>query len=164
MKEIKYDRNSAYEYAKKWAYSRNPKYYNFDNVGGDCTSFISQCIYEGSKVMNYKTNFGWYYINGNNKSPSWSSVEFLYNFLTQNKSVGPYGKEVSVEQTEIGDIAQLSFNGKKYAHTVIITKKESSSDLNKIYIASHTFDSFNKKLSEYNFQKIRFVKILGVRR
>ena len=41
------------EYANKWAFSRNPKYYNFDNIGGDCTSFVSQCILAGSNVMNY---------------------------------------------------------------------------------------------------------------
>lgn len=35
-----YDRISAVSYAKKWALSRNPKYYNFDTVGGDCTNFI----------------------------------------------------------------------------------------------------------------------------
>lgn len=36
-----YDRNLVISYAKRWALSRNPKYYNFDAVGGDCTSFIS---------------------------------------------------------------------------------------------------------------------------
>ena len=70
MRFLEYDRESAIEYAKKWAYKRNNKYYNFDNVGGDCTNFISQCLYAGSKVMNYKKDLGWYYINGNNKSPS----------------------------------------------------------------------------------------------
>ena len=50
MKEIQYNRTATYEYAKKWAYTRNPKYYSFDNIGGDCTIFISQCIYEGAKI------------------------------------------------------------------------------------------------------------------
>lgn len=48
-----YDRNLAISYAKRWALSRNPKYYNFDAVGGDCTSFISQCLFAGSQKMNY---------------------------------------------------------------------------------------------------------------
>ena len=62
MKYKEYDRTAVVEYAKKWAFSRNPKYYNFDSVGGDCTSFASQCIYAGSKKMNYKKDLGWYYI------------------------------------------------------------------------------------------------------
>lgn len=163
MKEKQYDRTKACEYAKKWALKRNPKYYNFDAVGGDCTSFISQCIYEGSKVMNYMKETGWYYINGNNKSPSWSGVEFLYKFLINNKKAGPYGKQVEARETELGDIVQLSFDGEKYAHSLIIVKKEDMTDLKKISIASHTFDTFNKKISEYNFKKIRFIHIIGVR-
>ena len=74
MKYKEYNRTAVVEYARRWAFSRNPKYYNFDNVGGDCTSFASQCIYAGSEKMNYTKNIGWYYSNGNNKSPSWSGV------------------------------------------------------------------------------------------
>ena len=74
----KYNRIKAMEYARKWAYKRNPKYYNFDSVGGDCTSFVSQCVYAGAEIMNYKKHVGWYYINGNNKSPSWTGVEFFH--------------------------------------------------------------------------------------
>lgn len=164
MKLIPYDRQSVIQYAKEWAYKRNPKYYNFDNVGGDCTSFVSQCIFAGSNVMNYSKQNGWYYINGNNKSPSWSGVEFLYNFLTTNKMIGPYGKEVNEKEIEIGDIAQLSFDGKSFGHTLLITNIESGLRLNKIFISSHTFDSFNKSITEYNFEKIRFVHIDKVRK
>ena len=163
MKELIYDRDKVIEYAKKWALSRNPKYYNFDNVGGDCTSFVSQCIFAGAKVMNYTKDVGWYYINGNNKSPSWSGVDFLYSFLINNKSVGPYGKEVKINEIEIGDIAQLSFDGDKFEHTLMIVNIENKFTLSKIKIASHTFDSFNKAISEYLFQKIRFIHISGVR-
>lgn len=163
MKEILYDREKVYEYAKKWAYGRNPQYYNFDNVGGDCTSFVSQCIFSGAKVMNYSTNNGWYYINGNRKSPSWSGVEFLYNFLVKNKLTGPYGKETNNENIEIGDIVQISFDGEKFEHSVVIVDIEDKFDMNKIYIASHTYDSFYKALSEYDYDKLRFIHIDGVR-
>lgn len=164
MQTIKYDRKKAYEYAKKWAYLRNPKYYNFDSVGGDCTSFASQCIYAGAQTMNYIKDKGWYYIDGNNKSPSWSGVEFLYQFLIQNKTVGPFGKEVKLEEIEIGDLAQLSFDGTKYGHSLIITDIKNKIDLSNIFIASHTLDSFNKKISSYNFKQIRFIHIEGVRK
>ena len=54
------------------------------------------------------------YINGNNKSPSWSGVEFLYNFLTTNKLAGPYGRKVSQDKIEIGDISIKSVVAKDY--------------------------------------------------
>lgn len=164
MKEIIYNREKVIEYAKKWAYDRNPQYYDFDNVGGDCTSFASQCIYAGAKIMNYSKQNGWYYISGNNKSPSWSGVEFLYNFLTQNKSVGPYGYEVEQDKIELGDIAQLSFDGNKFSHSLVIVKILDTTYLNQILISSHTFDSFNKRISEYNFEKIRFIHIDKIRK
>ncbi len=54
MKIIEYDRKKSTEYAKKWAYLRNPSYYDYDKIGGDCTNFVSQCIFAGSQHMNYE--------------------------------------------------------------------------------------------------------------
>lgn len=162
MRVKEYNRNEAINYARIWANKRNPQYYNFDNVGGDCTSFVSQCIYAGSGIMNYNT-LGWYYKNGYNKSASWSGVEYLYNFLTTNKSVGPFGRKANIEEIEPGDIAQLSFDGNKFQHTLIIINTTNLHTLDDIYIATHTEDSYNRQLSTYYFSKIRFIKIEGVR-
>ena len=41
-------------------------------------------------LMNYTPTMGWYYSSGSNRSPSWTGVVYLYNFLTGNKSAGPY--------------------------------------------------------------------------
>ena len=107
MSKEKYNREKVYEYAKKWAYSRNPQYYNYDAIGGDCTNFVSQCIFSGCNQMNYNKNNGWYYINGNNKSPSWTGVEFLYDFLVYNKGAGPFGKETTMlEEPTYGQIVK----------------------------------------------------------
>lgn len=162
MKEKTYERQRALEYAKKWAYKRNPKYYNFDPVGGDCTSFISQCLYEGSKIMNYNKN-GWYYRNGNDKSPAWSGVEYLKKFLTQNKGVGPYGEEVDIEFIEKGDIAQLSFDGNTFAHSLLIIGIDKNHNINNTLIATHTQDAYGRSIGSYNLRKIRFIHIKGVR-
>ena len=90
MKEIGYQREAVLESAKQWAKGRNPRYLDFEHMGGDCTNFASQCIYAGSGVMNYTPTMGWYYSSGSNRSPSWTGVGYLYNFLTGNKSVGPW--------------------------------------------------------------------------
>ena len=66
---LPYDRASAVWYAKRWAYGRNPAFYDYEHIGGDCTNFASQCVYAGSGVMNYDGDFGWYYINANKKPP-----------------------------------------------------------------------------------------------
>ena len=109
MKEIEYGRMKVVQYAKDWAYKRNPKYYNYDTLGGDCTNFASQCVFAGSMIMNYDKNNGWYYINANNKSPSWTGVEFFFDFLTTNKTVGPYGREVTKEELQIRRYCSIIF-------------------------------------------------------
>ncbi len=152
-----YNREAVYEYAKKWAYGRNPKYYNFDLVGGDCTNFVSQCIYAGCKQMNYNRNNGWYYINGNNKSPSWTGVEFLYKFLTTNNNLGPKGEETTIDKLEIGDVIQLSFNGQIFSHSLIVIKN--GTNTYNTLIAAHTYDIFGKSVSEYGFEKYRCIHI-----
>lgn len=38
MRIVAYNRAAAVEYARKWAFQRNPAYYNFENLGGDCTN------------------------------------------------------------------------------------------------------------------------------
>ena len=90
MKEKSYNREKAIQYAEKWAYSRNPKFYNYDNIGGDCTNFISQCIYAGCKIMNNKD---WYYKNA---SPSMKET-------VKNRG---YEEEI----LESSSMALLSFN------------------------------------------------------
>ena len=113
--------------------------------------------------MNYKYN-GWYYRSGYDKSPSWSGVEFLHNFLVSNKGSGPFGKEVGMNQIKEGDIVQLSFDGNRFAHSLFIVKiLEGKKDLNNILIATHTDDSLDRRVSSYHFAKIRFIKIDGVR-
>ena len=152
-----YNREAVYEYAKKWAYGRNPKYYNFDPVGGDCTNFVSQCIYAGGIQMNYDRNNGWYYIDGNNKSPSWTGVEFLYSFLATNNNLGPKGEETTIEKLEIGDVVQLSFNGQMFSHSLIVV--ENGTNTNNTLIAAHTYDIFGKSVSEYGYEKYRCIHI-----
>ena len=47
MKEYPLNIKAEIEYARRWAFSTNPAYYNFENIGGDCTNFVSQCLYAG---------------------------------------------------------------------------------------------------------------------
>lgn len=152
-----YNRINAIKYAQKWAFSRNPKFYAFDNVGGDCTSFVSQCLYAGSLVMNYTPTFGWYYINSTQRSPSWTGVQYLYDFLISNTGPGPFAEEVSKEQAKPGDIIQFG-NEKTFYHSVIITGIKN----NQIFISAHNFDAYMRNLSDYSYSKIRYLHIKGV--
>ncbi len=156
MKERQYNRQKCLEYANQWALSRNPAYYDYEKIGGDCTNFVSQCIYAGSGVMNYNT---WYYKNGNDKSPSWTGVEFLYEFLVHNQGNGPRGVVVPQNQIQVGDLIQLSSNGERFTHSLMVVGIGNVNYLSDILIATHTYDALGRSLGTYDFKKIRFVHI-----
>lgn len=162
MRKISYNRDSAVSYAHRWAYGRNPQYYNFDRLGGDCTNFASQVLYAGSEVMNPKPTFGWYYYSLNNRAPAWTGVEFLHNFLVKNQGIGPVGVEVNLSLVEPGDIVQLSFDGMVFSHSPTIVSVGGSPSPSNILVAAHTFDADNRPLSTYQYVSIRYLHITHV--
>ena len=161
-----YNRIRAVQYAKRWALERNPLFLNFAGRGGDCTSFVSQCIFAGCCTMNFTPDFGWYYIDANNRAPAWSSVEFFYDFITgnpifisENGGVGPFGIEVSAENVVEGDVVQLADADGDFYHTLIITGFRNGDTL----VSAHTNDALDKPLSMYNYTSLRYIHIEGVR-
>lgn len=155
-----YNRESALEYARTWAFRRNPDYYNFDSLGGDCTNFISQCLFAGAGIMNFTKDVGWYYRSISNRAAAWTGVEFLHRFLTRNTGQGPYASSHDdVTSAEIGDIVQLNFNQTSFGHSLVVT-----SVFPEILVATHTVDAFDRRLSSYTYERHRLLKIEGVRR
>lgn len=147
LRSFDYNRNKAIEYAKKWALSRNPKYFDFHGIGGDCTNFASQCIYAGAGVMNHTKDYGWYYISPSNRSAAWSGVQYLYRFLTTNESVGPVGRNSELSELKLGDVIFLS-NGQRLYHTLVVSGFDSDGE---ILICAHTVDSYMRRLDSYMY-------------
>lgn len=165
MNIIPYDRSAAVRYAHRWAYSRNPAFYDYEELGGDCTNFASQCLYAGTGIMNFTPTFGWYYIDANNKAPAWTGVPYFFNFMTRGeKSPGPFGIEVPPDQLDIllpGDFIQLRFANDIYGHTPIIVEIQQPVSLGNILVAAHSQDADYRPLDTYFYQEIRFIHILG---
>ena len=159
MKERAYDRAAATAYARRWALSRHPAYYDFERVGGDCTSFASQCILAGAGKMNYTPVIGWYYRSAKDRTASWSGVEYLRRFLTGNRGLGPYAVEAPLSQAEPGDIVQLGRKGGKFYHSPVVLAVRGD----EIYIAAHSSDVLDKPLSGYQYDQARLLHIVGVR-
>lgn len=154
-----YEREKALLYAERYAFSQNPIFGNFRGIGGNCTNFVSQCVYAGSCKMNYTTTFGWYYISLDDRAPAWTGVEYFYNFMVGNEGVGPFGKEATRDECEVGDVIQLGRKDEGYYHTLIIVGFEDDD----ILVAAQTDDAFRRPLSTYSYDMARFIKILGVR-
>ena len=157
-----YDRKAAVQYAHRWAYGRNPAYYDYETIGGDCTNFASQCVFAASQIMNFTPTFGWYYIDANQKAPAWTGVEYFWNFFTRETfSVGPVGEPSDLEQMRPGDIVQLSFKGGSFQHSPVVVSVGAVPTLENVLVAAHSYDADNRPLSTYEFRDIRFLHITG---
>ena len=161
-----YLRERAVEYAKRWALRRNPLFFDFSGIGGNCTNFASQALLAGSCVMNYTPDFGWYYVSPDDRAPAWSSVDYFYDFLTEvpefaerNGGTGPYGKVVSKGEAQPGDMIQFANSRGEWYHTVVIT----GGNGDEILVSAQTNDALDRPLSSYNFAEARYLHVEGVR-
>ena len=157
-----YDRKAAVRYAHRWAYGRNPAFYDYEHLGGDCTNFASQCIFAGCGIMNFTPTFGWYYIDANQKAPAWTGVEYLWNFLTRRQfSVGPVGEPCELEDLRPGDIVQLQLKESGFQHSPVVVFAGRPAAPETILVAAHSYDADNRPLSTYDYKALRCLHITG---
>jgi len=97
---------------------------------------VVQCLLiallAGNTTSYYSGNpsTGWYYVNLNNRSYSWSSVQYLYQYLTRSTSTpGPYGSSSTYSTFDErngypfvnGDILQHQGDDSFWWHSTVIT-------------------------------------------
>lgn len=166
LEMIPYDRLAAVRYAHRWAFGRNPRFYDYSEIGGDCTNFASQCLYAGTGVMDFTPTFGWYYRSANDKAPAWTGVPYFFDYVTRPRvTPGPFGIAAPMGMMEIGDFVQLRFPGQEeFGHTPIIVELGQPLSLDTILVAAHSEDADWRPLSTYRFDEIRYIHILGAYR
>lgn len=160
-----YNRERAVEYARKWALSRNPLFYDFTGGGGNCTNFVSQCLLAGSLVMDPTETFGWYYVNIDDRAPAWTGVREFYEFMCglgdfrpKTERQGPFCEEVSRERVELGDVVQLSNAQGIFYHSLFVSGFENGD----ILVAAQSNDALDRPLSTYTYATARFLHVQGV--
>lgn len=159
---MEYNREAAVAYARKWAFGRNPRYFDFSDIGGDCTNFASQCIYAGAGVMNYTPIFGWYYISLNDRAPAWTGVDELYRFLTTNRGPGPRAIVTGLKEIRPGDIIQLQFSPKeRFDHSPVVIDAGDGTPQT-ILVAAHSYDAYGRTLASYRYGRLRPLHITDV--
>lgn len=154
-----YDRDRALTYARRWAFDRNPLYYDFVGIGGNCTNFVSQCLYAGCCTMNYTPDFGWYYLSPGERAPAWTGVRYFYDFLTGNRDVGPFGREADESELLPGDVIQLGRKEAGFYHSVLVVGQRGREPL----VAAQSDDAYERPLSTYAYDYARFLHVEGVR-
>ncbi|MBQ1371969.1 MAG: amidase domain-containing protein [Oscillospiraceae bacterium] len=151
-----YDRVAALAYARRWALGRNPAYYDFTALGGDCTNFVSQCLFAGVGVMNDTSVTGWYYRSASDRTASWTGVEYLYRFLTKNRGSGPVARPCSLRELRPGDVIQLGDSSGRFYHCLLVLRPGADPS-----VAAHDDNALDRALSSYHFERARFLQIEG---
>lgn len=156
-----YQRINAVNYAIKYALSPNPAYKYFkivNNTSGDCSNFISQCLYAGNAPMNHTW---WYNTKVHSWSIPWAVANSLYWYLKTNqanKSPGVKGLEVKDKKLlELGDLIFYEDYKRVIFHSAIITGFNGSEPL----VSQHSEEALNIPYkSPYESFRIHFLKII----
>ena len=129
-----YSKARCAEYAKKYGDRPNVDYYVYFNrlQGGDCTNFLSQCIYHGGLPMTAH----WYHNNKKSYSTSWIRVVELRDYLMNNHIARGYYEQMPAYPGGVGiSGTPIQFSdGKTWHHSAVVLGR----DVNGYYIAEHS--------------------------
>lgn len=163
----KYDRESATNYAIKYALEPNSKYKYFEYVngnGGDCTNFVSQCLKAGGAPLDYNNIRPWWYELRGSCSICWSVAHALYWYLKINQSTNRNvikGLEIEARhKLEIGDLVFYENYRNVIFHAAIITSFVEVYGNVEPCISQHSYNQLNETYEKnYTYKKAHFLKI-----
>ncbi len=166
-----YDREAAVAYAMRWTFERHPEWPAYDEHGGNCANFTSQCLLAGGIPMDYQGADQWKWYGEtpslrqrpSGRSPSWASVDSFYEYVTKNGGFGLVAEpDADYWSGEPGDILQLGFLG-DWRHSVLIVGVVKDPDGRTVdyLLSSNTADQLNYPASAYAYTMQRLIKIDG---
>ncbi|MEU3715532.1 amidase domain-containing protein [Streptomyces californicus] len=139
------------KYAEKYWKNYNTSYRKFNDVGGDCTNFISQALRAGgwkNDTGYYKSYKNWWY-NSANQTTSWVNVNYWASFALYSGRT--YNLD-NVYKLGIGDILQMDFTGNRSKdHSMITTYKSGGVP----YLTYHSTNTYRKSVKSLVAQNPR---------
>lgn len=146
-----YNASAAVAYAVQYAIIPNSAYADFTNSGGDCTNFISQCLYAGGIVQHVGTAYTescWFYQSSTNRSYSWTGANSFRNYITS--SVSKINMTSSSWSSVVpGDIIQLMNSGSATHSMIVSNLVYGSSGRSDLLVCAHTTNRQNVSLAQY---------------
>ena len=159
-----YNVTNAVQYAMTWALSRNPAWGNYTGQGGDCTNFISQCLYAGGipfdTVGNPNYNQRWFWYSYSNRTPTWTGVNQFWDYALNDIGYGLYTSQVSRSGVYKGDIIQLVSGSSGY-HSLFVNNAYTYNGYRFIFICCHDTDRKDYNLDNFGSVTKRYLHING---
>ncbi|MCB2294414.1 amidase domain-containing protein [Clostridium algoriphilum] len=164
----KYDRESAKNYAVKFAIVPNNKYIFLNYIngnGGDCTNFVSQCLKAGGAPLDYNNIRPWWYELRGSGSICWSVAHALYWYLKVNQSTNRnVVKGIEIEdrhKLDIGDLVFYENYSNVIFHSAIITSFIDVYGNKEPRISQHSYNQLDETYEKsYAYKKAHFLKII----
>ena len=165
-----YDYNLSVAYANTFYTNYNPNYPDWNEYGGDCANFISQCLraggkkYEGIPGKSDSSSFKYWFSKGNKTDTSmvssthrWANAFRLY--WQNNSSSYKRFKRLFLDAYiygDIGDVVSLidDSTGLVY-HTLLII--DNIQDEQDFIIAAHDEDTNSTRLSQKLYEDTSFI-------
>ena len=158
-----YDRVAAYDYLMAYCDERNPAWYAYDDVGGNCMNFGSQVLLAGGIPEDEKGDEEWYWDGQNDLDLSWINVGRFYDYCRKNEGFGLVADtEAGYYTGEVGDVLIVGFSG-DHRHTTIISDivKDKAGNTVDYLISCNTTNYRDFPASAYYYTFHRLVKIFG---
>lgn len=163
----------SYEWAGKYEMLRNPLYLAYDEYGGNCNNYISQCLFASGIPMDLEGDiyhqWKWYgddingYSSAYGRTMSWTGVDFFWQYCSENTGRGLVAEcGGNLYSGRPGDILQYVNEGVG-VHSVIISKVLYDEDENILdyLINSNTTDKVDCPMSVYGYTDFRLIRIIG---
>lgn len=115
-----YDRAAALAYMTEYAHHRNPDFYAYDAVGGNCMNFGSQVLLAGGIPMDAVGDATWRWLAPFNTTGSFINVNDFEDYARTNTGFGlvaTVGPDDGAGQ--VGDLLLLGIDGPR--HTTVIS-------------------------------------------
>lgn len=158
-----YDRDAAYDYLMAYCDKRNPAWYAYDDVGGNCMNFGSQVLLAGGIPEDERGDEAWYWDGQNDLDLSWINVGRFYDYCRDNEGFGLVADtEAGYYTGEVGDVLIVGFAG-DHRHTTVISDIVRDAEGNTVdyLITCNTTNYRDFPAAAYYYTFHRLVKIYG---
>lgn len=166
---VQYNRDMAVKYAITYGLKPNPAYRYFpiiNNNSGNCSNFISQCLFAGGIPMIFSGENSWWYDNSSTDrkkdtwSVTWTVAHALYWMLKINRErdrFGAKGTETKkIYELQLGDLIFFEDNTGLIFHSAIITAFYYGKPL----VSQNSFEAVNIPYDKsWNYSSVHYIKI-----
>ena len=165
-----YDRKAAVEYNYQYVTKRNPEYFAFDGIGGNCQNLVSQSLHAGGIPFDLSGDYKWKSYSSEldetgdakGRTSSWTGTQNFYDYVKHNDKKGICAdSDVNMFYAEIGDVGHVGYIDFSHAVLVVELIKDSNGNTIDFLVNANSVNVKDFPFMAYIYPNKRIIKILG---